>query len=135
MPDLIVTAAQLVALEPVLVALSQMTPPPSPKGRYVLAKASAAVALATPAIHKRVFDLIAEMSDSQTPGDDGQVTFSIPADKQPAYHAKLAELESDTVTLAGVRPITQDELGACEVTIEMTRILILAGLLEDIEPM
>ena len=135
MPDLIVTAAQLVALEPVLVALNRMTPPPLPKGRYVLAKASAAAASAMPAIHKRVFDLIAEMSDSQTPGDDGQVTFSIPADKQQAYHAKLAELENDTVTLAGVRAITQAELGSCEITIEMTRILMMAGLLEDIEPM
>ena len=141
MPDLTITTQQLSQLQPTLAAISGLTPPPTPKGRYVLSKAQEKAAAEYTTYQKSLMDFIKTMVTQDEAGEpiledagNGQVRFTIRPDKQDEYAAGTKGLAEESVTLIGVRQITHAELGACPITIEMERALIVCGLLEDVEP-
>lgn len=141
MPDLTLTTGQLAALHPVLIALDTLTPPPTPKGRYVLSKAATQVAAEHTAYQKVVLEFLKTVVTRDekdepifTPTDAGGVSFTIAPEKLADYQSGIAGLADEPVTLTGVRQITHAELGACPITVEQERVLIAAGLLEDAEP-
>lgn len=141
MSDLTMTTATLTTLHPVLTALDGLTPPPTPKGRYVLSKAAGKVAAEIEVYQKALSAFLKTVVTQDdkgepifTPVESGGVSFQIAADKIEEYRTGMTGLAEEQVTLAGVRQITHAELGACPITVEQERVLIAAGLLEDAEP-
>ena len=136
MADLIVKASQLNVLATALAEMAPLTPPPTPKGRYVLAKA---IPLATKAAEAHGVALKAFLDGAVTQDEDGkpiykvngnQMTFDVKAEHQAAY----VEIQNEDVTLAGVRQLTRAELGDCPITVQQEMVLIACGLLQDEEP-
>lgn len=141
MSDLTVTASQIAALHATLSAVERLSPPPTPKGRYVLSRASERVVAEAALIEKATMGLVrlcATVDDQNepilTPDGEGRVSFSLRPEKVVEYQDALGGLMAESVVLAGVRQITHAELGECPITVEQERVLIAAGLLEDCEP-
>lgn len=141
MPDITLTTDRLIVLAPVLGAVEKLSPPPTPKGRYALAKAAAQVGPA--------FQLYVELEQKEIQRcgvkndkdevvakvlPSGGIGFDLLPDLKDEYNAAIKAMRSEEVTLTGVRQITHAELGVCPITAEQERVLIASGLLEDIEP-
>ena len=142
MTDLTITTAQLTALQPVLAQIEGLSPPPSPKGRYVLAKA-AQKATAEHDTYQKAFkaflDAMVVCDDEGKPiygegATAGTVSFTIQKDKVDEFNAGATAMGEEKVTLAGVRQITHAELGDCPITVAMEKVLVECGVLEDAEP-
>lgn len=136
MADFTIRADQLHRLATTLGEMAPLTPPPSPKGRYVVAKALPVV---TKAAEAHSAALKAFLDGAVTQDADGQpqytqagalLTFEI----RPEHQAAYAELQAEMVPLAGVRQLLRAELGDCPVTIQQELALVACGFLEDAEP-
>ena len=133
-----VPAGQLAQLFATLSEIAPLTPPPAPKGRYVLAKASKAVAAA----HTAHADALKAFLDGAVTQDAegkpiytesavaGQVSFTLQPEHQQAY----VDIQTEPVVLDGVRMLTHAELGDCPISIQQELLLVAVGLLEDVEP-
>lgn len=141
MPEVTITTEQALELRvallgaPALPGIEVLSPPPSPKGRYALAKASAALVAAL----KPFAGEEESLADRHCERDDKGNRVAAPGGgfklkAGTSYHAERRELLDEEVTLAGVRQITRSELGDCPITAFHERILIATGLLEDREP-
>lgn len=107
-----------------------LSPPPAPKGRYVLAKATDAVLSALKPYEKARLGLVEQHADKTKTSAPGTVQLKDVA----AFNKDLEPMLDEPLTLAGVRQITRDELGACPITAFQERVLIKCGLLPDEEP-
>ncbi len=140
MPDFTLTTKQALALYPVLIGIGPLTPPPTPKGRYVLGKATTGITGPASAAEKEGMDrarLVATRDDQDQPilkVTPRGVTFDVQPSLRDEYAKDVAEWEAKPVVLTGVRQITRAELGECPITVEMELVLVECGLLEDTEP-
>lgn len=107
-----------------------LSPPPAPKGRYVLAKATDAVLSALKPYEKARLGLVEQHADKTVKSAPGTVQIKDVA----AFNADLEPMLDEPLTLAGVRQITRAELGPCPITTFQERVLVKCGLLEDKEP-
>lgn len=145
MPDPVMmpalTIERLLIVYPVLAAVGDLTPPPTPKGRYVLGKALEK-AIEEKTRYEKAYmkfaegvvtqDAVGKPIFNQTA--NGQVSFTVRADKREEHTQWIEETQSEVVTLAGVRQITNVELGVCPITVAQCGILVSCGLLQDEEP-
>jgi hypothetical protein len=115
---------------PALPGVEVLTPPPLPKGRYVLAKATDAVLSALKPYEKARAGLVEQHKDPVAKSAPGTVQLKDVA----AFNKDLEPILEEPVTLTGVRQITREELGPCPITAFQERVLIKAGLLMDCEP-
>lgn len=141
MADITITTEQLADLAPVLTEVLDLTPPPTAKGRYALAKVGAKVdpafkvfAEQDAALAKRVATTDEKGAPVMTALPGGQVHFNVRPEMQDEYTAERKAILAEPVVLTGVRQITHAELGACPITARHEMILIECGLLEDKEP-
>lgn len=141
MPELTLTTDQLTQLAPVLAAIENLSPPPTAKGRYALAKASAKVGPAFKLYVEQEGKLVARVAVKDEKGNpilkdlgNGQAHFEVAPEFKDEYAKETADLKSEPVILDGVRAVTHDELGACPITVAQERVLIACGLLEDKDP-
>lgn len=141
MPDITLTTAVNNDLAPVLAGIATLTPPPNPKGRYVLMKALDHSQPAYQEFAKREQALVARVAvrDEKDqpvlkPLGDGRSTFEIQPELREEYAAEMKELLEGTVILRGARAVTRAELGACPITIAHERVLVSVGLLVDEAP-
>lgn len=139
MTDLIVKASQLIPLDTALGPVLSLTPPPSPKGRYALAKAANAVGPAVQTFREQHVALLQLHAKKDAEGKpvmqqfaDGRQQYDI-ADME-AFSVDFAAIQDEPIVLAGVRMITHAELGSCPITAAQEAVLIATGLLEDMEP-
>lgn len=138
MSDLHLVTGQLADAAACLQQIEPLTPPPTPKGRYVLAKASEKIAAEAASFGKRFkafLDGAVTKDDEGKPiyatgAAPGQMTFTVLAEHTDAY----TEINAEPVVISGLRQITRAELGACPITIQQERVLVAIGLLEDAEP-
>jgi hypothetical protein len=112
-----------------------LTPPPAPKGRYVLAKATDAVLSVLRTYEKARGQVVNEHTEKDEKGNaispaPGQVKIRDVA----AFNAVIEPMLDEPVTLPGLRQITRAELGDCPITAFQERVLIKCGLLKDEEP-
>ena len=142
MAELTIIAKQLEALSTTLSELESLTPPPAPKGRYVLAKIGTKVTaeyeIFKTSFKKFLDEMVTTDEDGKPKYDDGptpaSVTFTIKPDKIAEYTEGLAAMLNESVVLTGTRAVTHAELGACPITIGQEKILIACGILIDEEP-
>ena len=137
MADLTITAAQLTPLATVLSAMTGLTPPPNPKGRYVLGKL-------TPLVigeqQKHELAIAPMLDDFATVDEDGVPIFHLNPNGSKSFTVRpekmeeWLEIQATIVTLPGIRQITRAELGACPITIDQEMVLVSCGVLEDAEP-
>lgn len=143
MPDISIKAELVVMLGEVLAGATNLSPPPTPKGRYALSKA--AIALGKhPQLYqdqkKALLEKHAVLVDGKPSSKElapGVLQFDMGkgfGNTTPEFDADLKELNDEEITLSGVRQITHAELGACPITAAQEAVLIRAGLLEDREP-
>lgn len=149
MPDigLSIPASQLPAVDLALGGLFPLQPPPTPKGRYALAKVANVVGPAHQTYQEQKNALL--LKHAVRDAEDKPITRETTLNGQPAtqydlgagfgnvtpaYLADLKDLNEEPITLTGCRRITHAELGACPITVQMETALIAAGLLEDSEP-
>lgn len=111
-----------------------LSPPPSPKGRYVLAKATEAVLSALKPYEKARKGLLDEHAEKDAAGKKVGKPGTVQIKDVEAFNKDLEPMLDEDVTLAGLRQITRDELGPCPITAFQERILIAVGLLPDTEP-
>lgn len=137
MADVTVANSRLSALAQVLSQVAVLTPPPAPKGRYVLSKATPKVIKEAQAHEAAVTPLLDDFATCDAEGTPifvdlpgGGRSFAIRSEKQAEWNA----IQDELVTLAGVRQLTRAELGACPITVQQEMVLIECGLLEDAEP-
>lgn len=140
MAELILPGDKVLPVAAALERVLAVTPPPTPKGRYALAKG--ADALAGPAKRFATEDLrlLTEYAARNPDGTaavvaqgDGTVRATLDPARRAEFEAARADLYSEPVVLTGVRAITHAELGACPITGADERTLL--GLfLEDQEP-
>ena len=141
MPDMTMSTDQLIALAPVLAEIETLTPPPTAKGRYALAKASAKVGPAFKLYAEQEQKLVARVAVKDDKGNpkmrdlgNGRAQFDVAPEFKDEYAQEMAELKSEPVVLEGVRAVTHAELGVCPLTVAQEKVLIASGLLEDKEP-
>lgn len=141
MPDLTLKTRTALDLRAALVGTDKaagvetLTPPMTPKGRYVVTKATIAVTTALKAydgLQAKLIDQYCERDGEGRPVMLGPNSFKMR--DIAGYNAENNVLLDEDVTLAGVRQITRAEVGECPITAQHERILIAAGLLEDAEP-
>jgi hypothetical protein len=139
--DITITTAQLKALAPALAGILQLSPPPTAKGRYALAKAGAKVDPAYKLFGEQDSALAARVAVKDKDGNpiirdmgNGLAGFDVRPDAKEEYQAEMKALLEEEVVLSGVRQITHAELGACPITAQQEMVLIDCGLLEDKEP-
>lgn len=118
-----------------LQGIELLTPPPSPKGRYVVAKAVDSVMSALKTYDKAragLVDQYVEKDDKGVPvaAGPGQVKLR----DAVGFNRDIESVLDEPVTLAGLRQITRAELGACPITAFQERVLVKCGLLSDQEP-
>lgn len=137
MAEITIPSGTLHNVANVLAAMASLTPPPEPKGRYVLARALPAIQKAAEEHGKAFTEFLqgaATKKDDGTPNitahDNGTLSFVIASEHLEAYR----DIQSLPTAIPGVRMITHAELGACPITIEQEAVLITAGLLADEEP-
>lgn len=141
MPDLTISTHQLIELAPVLSAVEQLSPPPTAKGRYALAKASAKVGPAFQLYAEQEQKLVQRCAvkdkDGKVafrPAGNGLQGFDLLPELRDEYNAEVKALKDEDVVLQGVRMITHAELGQCPITAAQERVLMECGLLDDVEP-
>jgi hypothetical protein len=142
MAELTIIAGQLEALSTTLSELESLTPPPAPKGRYVLAKIGTRVTteyeIFKTSFKKFLDEMVTTDEEGKPKYDAGLtpdlVTFTIKPDKIVEYTEGLAAMLSESVVLTGTRAVTHAELGACPITIGQEKVLIACGILIDEEP-
>ena len=138
MPELTVPAAHLNTLATILAEMAPLSPPPAPKGRYVLARAIPVVVKAAQA-HSNALKAFLDGAVTQDAegkpiyGEGvapGTITFEI----RPEHQQHYADLQREPVTLPGVRALTRPELGECPITVQQEMVLVACGMLLDEEP-
>jgi hypothetical protein len=141
MPELSLTTDQLIALAPVLAEIENLSPPPTAKGRYALAKASAKAGPAFKLYAEQEQKLVARVAVKDKDGNpvlkdlgNGQAHFEVLPEFKDEYAKEMADLKAEPVVLEGVRAVTHAELGVCPITVAQEKVLIASGLLEDKEP-
>ena len=142
MAELAIIAGQLEALSTTLSELESLTPPPAPKGRYVLAKIGTKVTaeyeIFKTSFKKFLDEMVTTDEEGKPKYDAGptsaSVTFAIKPDKIVEYTEGLDAMLSEPVVLTGTRAVTHAELGACPITIGQEKVLIACGILIDEEP-
>jgi hypothetical protein len=142
MAELTIIAKQLEVLSTTLLELESLTPPPTPKGRYVLAKIATKVTTEYEIFKKSFKKFLDEMVTTDEEGkpkyDVGptpnSVMFTTKPDKIAEYTEGLDAMLSEPAVLTGTRAITHAELGACPITIGQEKVLIACGILIDEEP-
>lgn len=142
MSDLTMSVATLTRLVPALAGISGRLPAPSPKARYVFAKAADAADRAIKPFgdaRQAHMDHFAVKDENGKPlyrpsSIPGMVDFNVLPGEEKAYTDGLNAMMEESVTLPGVRQITRAELGDFPISIEQERAFVAAGLLEDAEP-
>jgi len=118
--------------------MAPLTPPPSPKGRYVLAKAIPIVSKAAEshntALKAFLDGAVTKDADGKPVYKDGSVAGTITFTVEPEHQDAYVELQNEEITLSGVRPLTRAELGDCPLTIQQEMILIACKMLPDEPP-
>lgn len=134
MPEL--TAKQTAELAQTLTAVLALTPPPSPKGRYALARWGIATEAPAASYSKKMGALIDAVAAPESIKQHvGGLTFDFKdADTRALYTTECAVIDAEIVTLSGVRVVTHAELGACPITGAQEKMLMQCGVLEQIEP-
>lgn len=148
MPDITIKAGRVLDLDLALnggivlggaaLGVLQLSPPPTPKGRYALSK------VATPIVghaekyrenHTALLEKHARKDKDGKPVKDAiPGGFKYDLTDQAAFNAEKKEMDEEPIVLSGVRQITHAELGVCPITGAHERVLIELGLLEDKEP-
>lgn len=139
MPTVTVKAGRLRNIAEALEAALTLTPPPTPKGRYALAKAAQAI---KPAVATLQAEQMRHINEHATKNEKGEpdikptpnghgILFKL-ADA-PAYEKAIKDLFDEDIELAGIRQITHAELGDCPITAAQEAEL-LGVLIEDKEP-
>ena len=137
MADFSVPAAQIILFAQTLNQMTPLTPSPTPKGRYLCAKATP-LALKAAQAHSEALE--AFLNGAVTQDEDGKPIFKERGNQRTfdfqteELGKQFAEIQAELIPLAGVRQMTRVELGDCPITIEQEMILISAGFLEDSEP-
>lgn len=137
MADFTFATRRLVALVPALQQIATLSPPPSAKGRYALAKILAKAEPAYAVYQKEALALVERLAPKGgvRPGKlPDTIEFDLVPDQQPTFRAESEALLDEEVVLEGIRAITHAELGSCPITIAQERVLIECGLLDDVEP-
>lgn len=141
MPDITIKTSQLVELTPVLAEVLRLSPPPTARGRYALAKVGGKVdpayklfAEQDQALAVRVATLDKDEKPILKALDNGRIHFNVRPEMQEEYARESKALLEEEVVLSGVRQITHAELGVCPITARHEMVLIDCGLLEDLEP-
>src|SRR5689334_20112103 len=122
MADLTITTPHLLLLHPALVKILTLTPPPTPKGRYVLQKAAGHTEIAYAAYAKEDAEhvlLVAVKGEDGNPiltPIDGGMHYNVIPDLKEEHEAHAKERDARMVTLPGCRMITHAELGDCPIT-------------------
>lgn len=123
MSDITFPASRLVDLSVAVAALFPLQPPPTPKGRYRLAKIAQAISNEIPEFQRARLEVMKKhapkgesgepiLIHTQTP--QGTAVNCDPVDAA-AFRADDADLGSTVITLAGLAPLTHAELGDCPV--------------------
>lgn len=136
-----IKAHQLLSLDVALAGVLKLSPPPTPKGRYALAKAAKALGPAVQTYNEQKLALLQEHAKQEdgkpvTRLDGQTITFDFGQGfgvVTPEVTAALGELNDEDVSLPGVRMISHAELGECPITAEQEMVL-LGVLLIDAEP-
>lgn len=134
------TIEKLLVLQPVLASVGDLTPPPANKGRYVLGKAldkaTEEKGRYEAAYLKYAEEIVTQNADGKPIFNQqgGQIGFTVRPEKHEEHAQWVKDTQSEMVTLAGVRQITNAELGACPITAAQCGVLVACGLLEDVEP-
>lgn len=143
-PDIahvIVKASQLSALDQALGGIFTLSPPPTIKGRYALAKAAKAIGPAHQTYQEQKLALLQDHAVKK----DGKPVFEQRENTllfdfghgigvtTPEVNAALKELNDEDISLPGVRMITHAELGDCPITVQQEAAL-LGVLLTDEAP-
>lgn len=144
MPEIVVKSVLIQELAGALAGVEILSPPPTPKGRYAIGKASDAAQPAAQRYTKERAALLEKHAKRdekgaavrQRFGDNG---FQYDLGRgfgatTPEFDAELDAMNDEDVVLSGCRMITHAELGACPITAAQERVLIKAGLLDDKEP-
>lgn len=134
MADLTLTTSKAVDLYMALKGVDDLTPPMTPKGRYVLAKAMLQLEPIVVAYEKARNAAAMSFAKRDEAGKvvslaEGRVALEDPEGFTEAHEALLAK----EVTITGTRLVTRAELGACPITQKTERVL-LGVLLDDVEP-
>ncbi|MEX2155130.1 MAG: hypothetical protein WD825_17425 [Gemmatimonadaceae bacterium] len=138
MPDVTVTTKRAIELKAGFDLIEALTPPPAPRGRYALAKWSEKVNAAVELYQKQLKQQLEDHSHKDERGKairkdigGGRVKYALI--DEDAFTAASDALQEEEVTLTGVRPVTQAELGDCPVPVLALR-LLLGTVIEDKEP-
>jgi hypothetical protein len=141
MTDIIIIAPHFNSLAQTLTQIETLSPAPSPKGRYALAKIASKFSQEHATYKNSFKKFLDEMVTKDDKGmpiyeviDNEQVKFSVLPEKTKEYFSGVADFDSETITLTNVRPITHAELGSCPITVGHERILLACGILTDEEP-
>src|ERR1043165_6698058 len=143
MPDLTKPTDKILGLANAFAGIGTLSPPPTPKGRYVWARALPQIQHAAAIYYGEERKLIEEHGKRDDAGKlvvrdivlpNGEKGQSYDLKDAPAFNAAKQSLLDEPVTLTGVRPITRAELGACPITVQQEAWLVAGGLLEDTEP-
>lgn len=112
----------------------------TPKGAYALRRARAAIAAEMKLYHEQRLELARQHAKKDAQGqprtkiveEKGKPVEVYDMEDQAAFDAALAEIQTEPVTLAGVRPVTLSEFGDANVSeLAMT---LLGPLVVDEEP-
>lgn len=142
MPDITFPARRLRDLSMAVGSVFTLQPPPTPKGRYYFAKVAEAIAREVPLYEKSLIETMRDHAEKDASGEPKLTQEQTPtgvlvkAEKivdLAAYQKAVADLESATVTLAGLRPITHAELGSCPIPVGAYGAM-LGTIIEDKEP-
>lgn len=121
-----------------VVGILHLSPPPSLKARYVLAKASKVIAAEMALFQEKNLELITRHAKKNADGEsikqeleNGNAIYQMVDPKQ--YKKEYEEMFSEPVELIGIRQLTHAELGDCPLTAFHESIL-LGNILEDKEP-
>ncbi len=144
MPDPTLSALQVAELAPQLTAILALPAimdgkitALTPKGRYALARWGIACDAPSAAYGKKMGALIESVAlpESIKALPTGGLTFDFKdAECRALYAVESEKINSETVTVSGVRPITHAELGNCPLTGAQEKLLMVAGVLEMVEP-
>lgn len=116
----------------------KLSPPPTVKGRYALAKAVLALEPHVKLLVQQTTELAKRHAVTDAAGvpvvkhEEGRSSYRLK--DAAAYRNEYEAMIEEEIELHGVRQITHAELGDCPITAEQESLLLLAGLLEDKEP-
>jgi hypothetical protein len=136
--DLTLTTKRVLELEIALIEIEGAPIPPTPKGRYALAKASDKVVAVAERFRKEQKKLLEEHARKDEKGKPiktklGNERVKYDLVDEDAYTEAESTLFDEEVKLTGIRPVTHEELGSCPLSVRAMR-LLLGVLIVDEEP-